>query len=130
MLMFIELDGLKTINDTYGHDIGDVAIRSIASVLRYTCKNGEVYCRFGGDEFIIFQADSNEEIASALTNKIEHNIQYLNESMNNPFTLSASMGYIIAQPKEGEDLFQFVTEADKIMYEQKRKKKLSKYLKK
>ncbi|MBO6116444.1 MAG: GGDEF domain-containing protein [Ruminococcus sp.] len=130
MLMFIDLDGLKTINDTYGHDIGDVAIRSIASVLRDTCKNGEVYCRFGGDEFIIFQADSNEEIASALTNRIEHNIQYLNESMNNPFTLSASMGYIIAQPKEGEDLFQFVTEADKIMYEQKRKKKLSKYLKK
>ena len=130
MLMFIDLDGLKTINDTYGHDIGDDAIRSIASVLRDTCKNGEIFCRFGGDEFIIFAADSDDETASALTDRIQHNIQYVNESMNNPFTLSASTGFIIAKPQEGEDLFHFVTEADKIMYKQKRKKKLSKYLKK
>ena len=50
--------------------------------------------------------------------------------MENPFALSASIGFTIAKPQEGEDIFRFVTEADKIMYEQKRKKKLSKYLKK
>jgi diguanylate cyclase (GGDEF)-like protein len=122
MLMFIDLDGLKTINDTFGHDIGDVAIRSIASVLRDTCKNGEIFCRFGGDEFIVFAADSDEEKAMLLTERINNNISIVNEKMNNPFTLSASTGYIIAEPHEGEDLFRFVTEADKKMYIQKRKK--------
>lgn len=130
MLMFIDLDGLKTINDTYGHETGDVAIRSIASVLRSTCKNGEVFCRFGGDEFIVFAADSTDELSSDLTKRIEHSIEVINESMENPFELSVSIGYTIARPREGEDIFRFVTAADKIMYEEKRKKKLSKYLKK
>lgn len=130
MLMFIDLDGLKTINDTYGHDIGDVAIRSIASVLRSACKNGEVYCRFGGDEFIVFAADSTDDEANDLTKRIQSSIDVINKSMENPFKLSASIGYTIAKPHEGEDIFRFVTDADKIMYEQKRKKKLSKYLKK
>ena len=130
MLMFIDLDGLKTINDTYGHEIGDVAIRSIAGVLRSTCKNGEIYCRFGGDEFIVFAAGYNEELANELTKRIQDGIDVVNKSMENPFALSASIGFSIAKPQEGEDIFRFVTEADKIMYEQKRKKKLSKYLKK
>ena len=130
MLMFIDLDGLKTINDTYGHDIGDVAIRSIASVLRSTCKNGEIFCRFGGDEFIVFAADFTDELANDLTMRIQNSIDVINESMENPFSLSASIGFTIAKPHDGEDIFRFVTDADKIMYEQKRKKKLSKYLKK
>lgn len=129
MLMFIDLDGLKIINDTYGHSVGDVAIRSIAEVLRSTCKNGEIFCRFGGDEFIVFAADFNENMAADLTSRLQDNINYLNEHMDNPFTLSVSIGYIIAVPDEGEDLFRFVTEADKVMYEQKRRKKHSNYLK-
>ena len=129
MLMFIDLDGLKTINDTYGHDIGDLAISSIAGVLRSVCKQGEIYCRFGGDEFIVFAADATEEEASALTKLIADNIAELNASGVNPFTLSASTGYVITKPQEGEDIFNFVTEADKVMYAEKKKKKLSKYLK-
>lgn len=129
MLMFIDLDGLKIINDTYGHSVGDIAIRSIAEVLRSTCKNGEIYCRFGGDEFIVFAADFNENMAADLTSRLQENIHYINEHMDNPFILNASIGYVIAVPTEGEDLFRFVTEADKVMYEQKRRKKHSNYLK-
>ena len=127
MLMFIDLDGLKTINDTYGHSTGDMAICSIADVLVESCTNGEVYCRFGGDEFIVFGADYTESAADALTAVIENNIRKVNETGFNPFTLSASMGYVIAVPQENEDLFYFVTEADKKMYTEKRKKKLLRY---
>ncbi|MBR4626167.1 MAG: GGDEF domain-containing protein [Ruminococcus sp.] len=129
MLMFIDLDGLKKINDTYGHNIGDNAICSIAKVLVKSCVNGEIYCRFGGDEFIVFAADYTESDAKRLTETIEKNIAMVNESGANPFTLSASTGYVIAKPQEGEDIFNFVTDADNVMYIQKRKKKLSKYLK-
>ncbi|WP_303835127.1 GGDEF domain-containing protein [Ruminococcus flavefaciens] len=127
MLMFIDLDGLKGINDTYGHSTGDKAICSIADVLVESCQNGEIFCRFGGDEFIVFGADYTAEKAQQLTDSIQENINRVNESGYNPFILSASTGYVIASPKEGEDIFSFVTAADKQMYDAKRKKKLLRY---
>lgn len=128
MLMFIDLDGLKKINDTFGHNIGDNAIQNIADVLRHSCANGEVYCRFGGDEFIIFAPEYTEADAQRLTDTILNNIEEINSCNANPFTLSASTGYVIAIPTENKDIFDFVTDADKKMYYEKRKKKLSKYL--
>ena len=68
-------------------------------------------------------------MAKKLYRKINENIGIINETRVNPFELSASIGYIITTPKEGEDIFRFVTDADKIMYNEKRKKKLSRYLK-
>lgn len=127
MLMFLDLDGLKVINDTYGHAVGDEAIRAIASILDNTCVNKEIYCRFGGDEFIVFAADYSDEDAQALTANIQKNICLYNNTSQSDYILSASTGYVIAVPKVDEDLFRFVTEADKKMYETKREKK-SKYL--
>lgn len=129
MLMFIDLDGLKGINDTFGHDVGDVAICNIADVLRASCTNGEIYCRFGGDEFIVFADNFSDEDAINLTHRIEQNIKKINETKMYPFKLNASTGYIIDVPKNDEGIFHFVTKADKVMYEHKRRKKLSKYLK-
>lgn len=123
MLMFIDLDGLKGINDTYGHSTGDKAICSIADVLRDSCSNGEVFCRFGGDEFIVFAADYSENDANELTRRIKENIRKKNERHTELFSLGASTGFVIATPKKGEDIFYFVTEADKKMYSEKRKKK-------
>ena len=128
MLMFIDLDGLKVINDTYGHSMGDKAICYIADVLRESCIKNEIFCRFGGDEFIVFAADYSEDDANELTKLIKENITKLNESHEEPFTLGASTGFVVATPQQGEDLFYFVTEADKKMYKEKRKKK-SRYLK-
>ncbi len=129
MLMFIDLDGLKTINDTYGHSVGDEAICDIANVLIKSCQKNEIFCRFGGDEFIVFAADYSEREARELTTSIENNIAAINESKKNQYELSASTGYTIAVPKPGEDIFRFVTAADNVMYAEKRKKKLSRYLK-
>ncbi len=128
MLMFIDLDGLKGINDTFGHAVGDEAIRAVADVLTRSCTEGEIFCRFGGDEFIVFAADFSDEDAKQLTAKIQENILWFNNASDNGYELSASTGYVIAVPKMGEDLFRFVTEADKVMYETKRKKKKSKHL--
>lgn len=127
MLMFIDLDGLKDINDTYGHAVGDEAIRAISRILDNSCNNHEIYCRFGGDEFIVFAADYNDSNAQALTKSIQDKIAIYNQTSGNEYCLSASTGYVIAVPKVGDDLFLFVTEADKKMYETKREKK-SKYL--
>ena len=129
MLMFIDLDGLKSINDTFGHNTGDQAICNMAEILRSSCTSGEIFCRFGGDEFIVFGADYTEKKAEQLSQRIKSNIAEINNSCRNPFILGASTGYTIARPKKGQDIFYFVTEADNKMYDEKRKKKQSLHLK-
>ncbi|MBO4878065.1 MAG: GGDEF domain-containing protein [Ruminococcus sp.] len=128
MVMFIDLDGLKLINDTFGHSVGDNAICCIAGILRDSCTRGEVYCRFGGDEFIVFAADYTEADAEALTRTISDGIGIVNTSGGNPFVLSASIGSVVSIPTKEQELFDFVTAADKKMYVEKQKKH-SKYLK-
>ncbi len=129
MLMFLDMDGLKQINDTYGHKEGDNAIIAMAEVLRMSCTGGEVCCRFGGDEFIIFAADYTEERAAALQQRIERLLNETNETRQLPYKLATSLGYHITVPKPEMDLFQLVTIADNIMYAAKKKKKTSRYLK-
>jgi diguanylate cyclase (GGDEF)-like protein len=129
MLMFIDMDRLKFINDNYGHSAGDDAIYKIAYAIRKSCTDNEVCCRFGGDEFIIFAADYTDSDAEAITLKIQKNIDTINATDQLPYQLSASTGYYITTPVEGDDIFNLVTVADNIMYESKKKKKLSKYLK-
>ena len=129
MLMFLDMDGLKIINDNYGHKAGDTAIATMANVLRRVCVNGEVCCRFGGDEFIIFAADYTEEDAEYLSGQIAELLQEKNESFDYPCRLETSLGYHITVPEPDMNLFQLVTQADNVMYEQKKRKKKSKYLK-
>ena len=129
MLMFLDMDGLKYINDTFGHKAGDNAIWCMAEVLRQVCTEQEVCCRFGGDEFIIFAADYTEQKAENLSRKIRNLLEETNRKKKFSYTLAASLGYHISVPEEGTNLFQLVTIADHIMYEEKKRHKNSHYLK-
>ena len=129
MVMFIDMDGLKMINDTYGHKSGDIAIRSMATILHECCTNGEICCRFGGDEFIVFAANYTQQDADRMTDSIQKKLEDYNRATSMPFALHASSGYHIAVPTPDKSLFAMVTLADTIMYAEKRKKRHSKYLK-
>ena len=129
MLMFLDMDGLKYINDTFGHKAGDTAICCMAEVLRNVCENHEVCCRFGGDEFIVFAGDYTEKQAQNLADNIQKHLDNINQQKRFSYPLEVSLGYYITIPKSDTDLFQLVTIADNIMYEQKKKRKASKYLK-
>ncbi len=129
MIMFLDMDGLKYINDNFGHKAGDSAISSMADVLRNACTDGEICCRFGGDEFIIFASDYTEQKAKQLSARIQELLTKANSQKSLPYHLATSLGYHIAVPQEGSNLFQLVTVADNIMYEQKKRRKSSRYLK-
>ena len=129
MLMFLDMDGLKQINDNYGHKAGDTAIAAMADVLRQVCTGGEVCCRFGGDEFIIFAGKYSEDEAKGLSERILALLEEKNEKEKYPYRLATSLGYYLTVPQPDMNLFQLVTMADNIMYEQKKKKKTSRYLK-
>ncbi len=130
MLMFLDMDGLKYINDTFGHKAGDNAICCMADVLRAACTGEEVCCRFGGDEFIVFAPDYTEKQAQALSERIQALLEQTNQRKKFSYTLAASLGYHIAVPEAGTNLFQLVTVADHVMYEEKKRRKSSRYLKK
>ena len=129
MIMFADMDGLKNINDSYGHKAGDHAIRSIAAILQECCLDGEIACRFGGDEFFIFGAEYTSERALAMRKRIQECIDICNRNSGRPYQLSVSIGACITVPAPGSTVFQLITIADNRMYEEKKKKNPSKYLK-
>ena len=124
MIMFIDMDGLKYVNDLYGHKEGDQAIIQVCTILKNICKNNEICARFGGDEFIVFAPDYTEKQAEALTQSLVRELSEYNSFSNKPYKIDASSGYYITCPDSNMTLFNVISVADKRMYEAKRKETL------
>lgn len=130
LISFIDMDGLKIINDSYGHKEGDFALQRLAAVISECCTSGQICARFGGDEFIILGAGFNEDDAEALERAFVKQLSDINHILHKPYELSASVGTYIAHVQPGVTLFNMITTADEMMYEKKKKKKTSRYLRK
>jgi diguanylate cyclase (GGDEF)-like protein len=127
MICFIDMDGLKLINDNYGHNEGDFALKKLADIIKECSEESMVCARFGGDEFIIFgiaDEDAAYEIESRLTSRLSE----MNSILNKPYEFSASIGMCVTEVHEDDKLFSLITMADDKMYEQKKLKKTSRYL--
>lgn len=127
LLFFADMDGLKAINDTYGHSEGDIAIMNSAEILRQSFRQADIIARFGGDEFTIIAIDAGKEDSSTLKANFLKNIRKYNRTAKKPYKLGISMGvasYEYDSPKTFENL---LSEADRDLYKQKQyKKKLRK----
>ena len=121
----VDMDGLKYINDNYGHKEGDFAIQRLAGVIRDCSHDDSVCARFGGDEFVIFDSDITEADADDMKRRFDANMENINHIISKPYTLSASLGSIICTPSETDTLYSLITKADELMYEVKRNKKNS-----
>ncbi len=126
-LLFLDLDGLKTINDTLGHDVGDEAIRVTASVLRNHIPADGLICRLGGDEFLAFVRVPTQTELTAITSAIQRGIARYNEKYDKPFKLSISSGAstFSIDDETPAQVAQLMVEADEQLYEMKRKRKES-----
>ena len=116
-----DLNGLKHLNDTYGHAAGDEAIAAVSSELLRSAPSGSRIVRIGGDEFLIFAAADEDSIEAAEFNdKVEKGLKEYNEKHPNPFNIGASYGWVILPVKEGmTDLDEYIAIADERMYEMK-----------
>ena len=123
MLSFIDMDGLKYINDNYGHNEGDFAIQRLASIINSCCGKGRICARFGGDEFVIFTIDADETDAATLEHKFNTELENINQLVKKPYTISASIGSIITVAGENDTLYSVIKMADDKMYEIKKQKK-------
>jgi diguanylate cyclase (GGDEF)-like protein/PAS domain S-box-containing protein len=123
-LLFIDMDDLKLTNDTYGHHVGDEALRQLSQILKTTFRSSDIKGRMGGDEFAVFPIDSTVAGVESATTRLAQNVAAFNESGLTPFKISISTGvscFDPATPMVMEDLLQI---ADKLMYEQKAKKRV------
>jgi diguanylate cyclase (GGDEF)-like protein len=117
LVCFIDLDGLKRINDTLGHVAGDRAIASFARVLRSTFRESDVLARLGGDEFVVFAVDSSNP--NAIRARIAAALAAFNRGGREPFELAASVGTAMSSPSSTATIEALLQEADEKMYAEK-----------
>jgi diguanylate cyclase (GGDEF)-like protein len=121
-LVYIDIDGLKHVNDTLGHDAGDQLIRSAAKVLSESFRDADILGRIGGDEFIAFAtglATPAVEIELRLRNNIAHHNQFFQDQP----PLSMSIGIVPCDPHALNTLEDIIHQADAAMYIEKRRKR-------
>jgi len=123
LLFFADLDGMKWINDTLGHDEGDKALIEAANILKETFRASDVIARMGGDEFAILAINTTEVNSEILTGRLQSLIYTHNHQENRRYRLSISLGCSCYDPENPCSLDELMAEADKLMYEQKRRKK-------
>jgi diguanylate cyclase (GGDEF)-like protein len=123
VLLYIDLDDLKGINDTFGHNKGDNALIYIASILKKTYRESDIIARLGGDEFVVILLETNENYFETIKSRLQKNITQYNEKREQDYRLSLSMGVTFYNPEKSFSIDELLAEGDKLMYEEKKKKR-------
>jgi len=122
-LFFIDLNGMKAINDSLGHELGDRALIATAKVLCSVFREADIVSRLGGDEFAVFAVECGANDCKALTGRLRANIEVFNERSGQPFSLSVSVGSAVFEPESARNLTALIEIADQNMYADKRAQK-------
>lgn len=118
-LYFIDLDGFKNVNDTLGHDIGDLLLKEVAKIFKDTLREEDFVFRIGGDEFaIIIKYSNDEKYLKVIANKIIENINNPIFIKNHKINVGCSIG-ISVFPKDAQDLKNLLKYSDMAMYKAK-----------
>ena len=122
MLMILDLDNFKLVNDLYGHDMGDRVLKSFADIARQCSRQDDVLCRIGGDEFLVFFRNSRSERAvAAFCDRLnERMLAACRELMGTDFSLplGVSLGCVFV-PEKGGEYREFFQQADRALYQVK-----------
>jgi diguanylate cyclase (GGDEF)-like protein len=121
LLLFIDMDDLKWINDHYGHNEGDQALIGLANILKKTFRESDIIARIGGDEFVVL-LESTEENSEALLTRLHENVKDYNAKRVHHI-LSVSLGTAQFDPEYPISIDELLSKADALMYAQKRKRR-------
>src|SRR5678815_4502733 len=122
LLLFIDLDGMKRINDEFGHNEGDNALIATAKILNRSFRSTDIIARLGGDEFAIVVTDLTAKKEDAIA-RLTDNLKAYNASEQCRHKLSFSIGVAALEPQRMTCFEELLEQADQAMYEQKRMKK-------
>jgi two-component system cell cycle response regulator len=121
LLLFIDMDDLKWINDHYGHNEGDQALMGVADILKKTFRESDIIARIGGDEFVVL-LESTDENSETLLTRLHENVKDYNVKQSQ-HTLSISLGAAQFDPEYPISIDELLSKADALMYAQKRKRR-------
>lgn len=119
VLAFLDVDGLKRVNDEQGHDAGDALIKDVAQVLRSVRRESDIVARLGGDEFCVMVTESDSGTA-AVKDRLAEAFRSFNETGGRPYRLSASIGLVQAPVAEHATVDELLARADELMYAEKK----------
>ncbi|HKU17019.1 MAG TPA: diguanylate cyclase [Steroidobacteraceae bacterium] len=119
-VFFMDLNGLKQINDTLGHLSGDDALRDTAEVLRHTFRGSDIVARLGGDEFVALAYLNNQHDIDRLCARLREHLQQFNASRGRQYAVDLSIGATLVDDPADEGLEAFIARADEAMYQEKR----------
>ena len=122
-LMYIDMDALKSINDTFGHAAGDTALTHFAQILTKTFRESDVIARMGGDEFTVLTIDATEGGLKAIRARLQSNVDTHNLESARGYSLSFSLGIIRVDLDSTFTVEELLAQADQAMYAHKKKRK-------
>jgi diguanylate cyclase (GGDEF)-like protein/PAS domain S-box-containing protein len=122
-VMFFDIDNMKSINDSYGHQIGDVALQDMTEVLHDVLREVDVIARLGGDEFVVVAANVTDSDLEGLAERVDRTLATFNSRRGRPYQLEVSCGAAVEDAVRLKNLQDLVNEADARMYEQKSSKR-------
>ncbi len=114
VMVFIDVDNFKKINDNYGHHVGDKALQEIATAINKCLRGVDLSARYGGDEFVVFLSNVNQESALKILERIHDKVNKIFVGEDN---LMVSIGAVITRSQD--NLEQVITKADKMLYKAK-----------
>jgi two-component system, cell cycle response regulator len=121
-MLYGDLDGMKGINDIFGHQQGDWALINIANILKETFRNADIIARLGGDEFVVIPIDTTADHIDAVLNRLAKAIENDNAKGKRAYQLSFSVGTAYFDPHSPCSVDELLSQSDKSMYQQKRSK--------
>ncbi|MBI5057372.1 MAG: PAS domain S-box protein [Nitrospirae bacterium] len=123
MLIFADIDNMKSINDTLGHITGDQALRDASAVLKKTFRESDIIARIGGDEFVVLAMETPDANPASLTKRLQAHLDEYNAPEGKTFNLSLSIGITYYDPENPSTVDELLYKADTLMYINKKEKK-------
>lgn len=119
-LLYIDMDCLKLVNDTFGHAEGDLALTHFVRILTETFRDSDVIGRMGGDEFVVLTVDATGGDVSTIQARLQSNLNAYNLQSVRGYALSFSLGTVQVDLNSNSPIESILAQADAVMYEQKR----------
>jgi diguanylate cyclase (GGDEF)-like protein len=122
-LLYIDMDRLKMINDTFGHAHGDAALNEFARILTDSFRDSDIIARLGGDEFVVLTIDATESELATVQTRLQNNVAAYNLRSTNGRALSFSLGVIEVDMSRPVSMEEMLSQADAAMYKHKQSRK-------
>jgi len=123
VLLYIDLDNMKMVNDSFGHENGDNLLKDTADILRKALRETDILARMGGDEFVALALGAAPEYTGIIVTRLMRCVQDYNQSAQRPFNISLSLGIASFDPRNPVTIEELLMRADQAMYMDKRSHK-------